>query len=132
MNKRKLLLNISILLTITVIVIISYTHPPSQSKIYLPCVFRTLSGYLCPICGSSRSLHSFVHGDIAEAFRCNFLLVLSIFYFSILFVLLSIQRVTGRPNVFKLTYKYGYYFSVIIILFGIFRNIPNRIIITEK
>jgi len=41
----------------------------------VPCPFHTITGLWCPICGSSRSLHSLLHGHVAAAFARNPLFV---------------------------------------------------------
>jgi len=40
-----------------------------------PCPFHELTGLWCPICGSSRALHSLFHGDLGAAFGRNPLLM---------------------------------------------------------
>ena len=40
-----------------------------------PCPFHELTGPWCPICGSSRALHSLLHGDAGAAFGHNPLLI---------------------------------------------------------
>ena len=45
--------------------------------LYIPCPFRSLTGYLCPGCGISHCLMSLLRGDIRAAFEANgFVLVL--------------------------------------------------------
>jgi hypothetical protein len=40
-----------------------------------PCPFHELTGLWCPVCGSSRALHSLFHGDPGAAFGRNPLLM---------------------------------------------------------
>lgn len=42
----------------------------------IPCVFKTVTGYPCPTCGSTRAVLDFFHLDIVSAFRWNPLVVL--------------------------------------------------------
>ncbi|MEP6697838.1 MAG: DUF2752 domain-containing protein [Pseudonocardiales bacterium] len=45
---------------------------PTRPGSGLPlCPLRTLTGIDCPICGSTRMLHSLLHGDVAGAARYN-------------------------------------------------------------
>jgi hypothetical protein len=44
------------------------------------CPFRSLTGLLCPGCGSQRGIHQLLHGHFAEAFKLNALLIPSILY----------------------------------------------------
>jgi hypothetical protein len=36
-----------------------------------PCVFRSLTGFPCPTCGTTRAATAFLHGDLATAFTAN-------------------------------------------------------------
>jgi len=40
-----------------------------------PCYFKVITGYDCPGCGGTRSVHCLMHGDVVEAFRFNPLFV---------------------------------------------------------
>jgi hypothetical protein len=37
----------------------------------IPCIFKTVTGYPCPTCGSTRMLLNLLHLDIAAAFHWN-------------------------------------------------------------
>jgi len=51
------------------------------AKVPFPkCPFRSLTGLLCPGCGSQRGLHQLLYGHAGEAFRLNALLIPSILY----------------------------------------------------
>lgn len=56
---------------------------------FLTCPFRSLSGLLCPGCGSQRALHDILHLRIQAAFDHNALLVLSV-------PLMFLQWLVGR------------------------------------
>lgn len=45
--------------------------PNAAGSPFLPCLFRTLTGYYCPGCGMTRALHATVHGDLARAWSMN-------------------------------------------------------------
>lgn len=44
---------------------------PSATGFFPPCLFRALTGWQCPGCGSARALHALLHGDVAAAWRAN-------------------------------------------------------------
>ncbi|BCS34274.1 membrane protein [Luteitalea sp. TBR-22] len=48
-----------------------YAVDPTQHRLTLPCPYLTLTGYACPGCGLTRSLHFLLHGDLARAFSFN-------------------------------------------------------------
>ncbi|HVJ39165.1 MAG TPA: DUF2752 domain-containing protein [Stenotrophomonas sp.] len=45
---------------------------------FLPCLFRTLTGFYCPGCGMTRALHALVHLDLVTALRMNPLLIVGL------------------------------------------------------
>lgn len=47
----------------------------------IPCVFKTVTGYPCPTCGSTRAVLDFFHLDIVSAFGWNPLVVLGGIFF---------------------------------------------------
>lgn len=47
-----------------------YTHDPSAGGAPR-CLFRFLTGYDCPGCGSQRALHALLHGRPADAWGYN-------------------------------------------------------------
>ncbi|MDE6277755.1 MAG: DUF2752 domain-containing protein [Muribaculaceae bacterium] len=49
---------------------IYYNHDPS-SPAAPKCIFRLLTGWDCPGCGSQRALHALLHGQPARAWSFN-------------------------------------------------------------
>lgn len=58
--------------------IILYAYNPSEGGVFPPCPFHVLTDLHCPGCGSLRAVHQLLHGEFANAFSLNPLLVLSI------------------------------------------------------
>lgn len=50
-------------------------NDPSQGGGFLPCPFRSLTGWWCPGCGLTRATHHLIRGDIAQALRFNLFVV---------------------------------------------------------
>ncbi|HNF72486.1 MAG TPA: DUF2752 domain-containing protein [Chitinophagaceae bacterium] len=48
-----------------------YHHHPSHYSFYPPCVFKWITGYECPGCGSTRALYELLHGNILRSFQYN-------------------------------------------------------------
>lgn len=60
-----------------------YTHDPAAGA-SPKCMFKLLTGWDCPGCGSQRALHAALHGDFAAAWGFNpfvfFALPAAVFY----------------------------------------------------
>jgi hypothetical protein len=88
---------------------------PATRLFLPPCPFHLLTGYYCPICGSTRALHQLAHGNVLQALRLNALLVFGL----LLGGLTSVYRVQGEVPGWCLRILIS-----VIVLFGIVRNIP--------
>jgi Protein of unknown function (DUF2752) len=44
---------------------------PATSPLFPPCIWRTVTGWLCPGCGSARAIHALMHGHIVVALYTN-------------------------------------------------------------
>jgi hypothetical protein len=90
---------------------------PARSTFYPGCMFRHLTGWLCPGCGGLRATHQLLHGNVGAAFRLNPLvvLVLPVFAFAAFW---SFWRPASRwPQICL------YATLVIAVAFGILRNL---------
>jgi hypothetical protein len=94
--------------------ILLYLFNPLTSGIFPPCPFHYLTGMHCPGCGSLRAVHKILHGDLAGALAMNPLLVLSLPLFPVAVFRRSWLYLSWLPLTFLL----------IILLFGVLRNIP--------
>ena len=72
-------------------------HDPYTSQILPPCPWLTLTGWQCPGCGSTRALYSLLHGDVAQAFVMNPLLLAS-YLSAMLLVAMTLAERTRRPT----------------------------------
>lgn len=89
----------------------------------IPCLFYEITGYYCPGCGITRLLFSFLKLDFYQAFRYNplifILIIITGIYWLVKFILKKFMNISIEiPN-----YVY-YILLVIVIIFGILRNIP--------
>jgi hypothetical protein len=50
-------------------------NDPSDGGVFLPCPFRTLTGWWCPGCGLTRATHHLFRGDLVQALRYNLFVV---------------------------------------------------------
>ena len=96
----------------------------SLTGMYIPCVFRTVTGYLCPGCGISHYFVHLFHLEFAEAYQSNqFIFILM--PFAVLYGAYKAYRYvkTGRVEYTKA--ETGVFIILIIcaIGFGIYRNL---------
>ena len=64
---------------------------PYEVGFFPPCPFRELTGLKCPGCGSQRALHYLLHFELGKAFKENSLMILSIPYLTLGFVIDALQ-----------------------------------------
>jgi hypothetical protein len=100
---------------------------PENNAYFPKCIFKSLTGFKCPGCGSQRAIHHILNFQIAEALRNNLLLVISIPYIITGFVFDLVKK-PGAKFIKWRKILFGsiaiYTILVIIILFWILRNIP--------
>ena len=101
-----------ILYIIGITLFIGYYCISKYTGFYIPCIFHELTGLYCPGCGITRMFFSIIRLDFYQAFRYNPL----VFILLILYLLFKIFKV-------KLPKNSIYILLIIVILYGIFRNI---------
>ncbi|MDE6133961.1 MAG: DUF2752 domain-containing protein [Muribaculaceae bacterium] len=99
-----------------------YRHDPSAEPAP-SCLFRTLTGFDCPGCGSQRALHALLHGRIAKAWSYNAFL-----FFAVPAAILYTVAQTWRHRMPRLYNKLNSplvisAFTLAIILWWVLRNI---------
>ena len=53
-----------------------FLFDPVQTKFMPQCLFHKFTGLQCIGCGSQRMIHALLHGNFADAFRANALIVI--------------------------------------------------------
>jgi hypothetical protein len=102
-----------------------FVFEPGRTGFFPVCIFRLLTGFTCPGCGSTRAMHQLLHGHVLAAFMLNPLFLMAIPF--LLFALLrySVVVMRGgvpRQNTLPAPYIYGLF--VVVVSFWIFRNTP--------
>lgn len=100
-----------------------FLNPVDKSNFFLPCFFYEITGYKCPGCGTQRAFHEVLHFNLAVAFRQNALFVLSIPYVLVATFFNFKKEKYPKMNEFLLGNKTLLALLVIVILFGVFRNL---------
>lgn len=102
-----------------------FIFEPGRSGFFPGCLFRALTGFACPGCGSTRGLHALLHGDVLTAFKFNPFMVLALPF--LLYVLVRHTNAVMRDqpiNRNRLDAKYIWMLFVGVLCFWIFRNTP--------
>lgn len=98
---------------------------PTTSGLFPQCPFHALTGLNCPGCGATRGMHQLLNGNFIEALHYNALLVL--FVPMIIYFLLNLVSVAVRGKTLgigKLPPAGIWTFAVVLLVFGILRNLP--------
>jgi Protein of unknown function (DUF2752) len=100
-----------------------FIFEPGKTGFFPICLFRALTGFTCPGCGSTRALHHLVHGHLLEAFELNPLLLIGLPFLLFALVRYSVYAVRGitpPKNILPASFIYTLFF--IIMSFWIIRN----------
>jgi hypothetical protein len=108
------------LLLITAAAVILFFCDPLQSSFYPQCMFRKTTGWSCPACGCLRASHQLLHGNVADAVQLNALFVILIPILG----WISIRQLSGRRSKLTSSKVFGWSLLVVVILFGVLRNLP--------
>jgi hypothetical protein len=100
-----------------------FIFEPGKSGFFPACPFRTLTGFTCPGCGSTRGLHRLLHGDVVAAFEFNPLMVVALPFLLYALARYTAAAVSGRPlQKHHLNSKYIWVLFAVIMSFWVFRN----------
>jgi hypothetical protein len=101
-------------------------NDPAEGGVFLPCPFRTLTGWWCPGCGLTRATHHLLHGHVVQALRLNafvvpVLIVLAVVWLA--WLAASTGRSIGRLLSIP-TWTYAVAIAALV-AFGVVRNLPG-------
>lgn len=114
------------ILVVIILVLVSYYYllnPYEQTYFFISCPFYKITGYQCPGCGSQRAFHEILHLHFWEAFKQNALFVMAIPYFLLAFYTSFDKEKHQKLRSYLLGSKTLLFLLIIIILFGIIRNL---------
>lgn len=100
-----------------------FLFDPLSSPFMPQCAFRHFTGLSCPGCGSQRVVHHLLHGEVAEAFHANALLVI-ILPLLIFMLWLETQR-KRRQDLYRRFYSLPMIigWAMVLIGWGVARNV---------
>ena len=102
-----------------------FLFEPGKTGLFPVCLFRFLTGYQCPGCGSTRAMHQLLHGHVLAAFELNpfFLVAIPFLMYALIRYSVIVMR-GGVPAHNRLPPQYIYALFFIVLSFWIFRNTP--------
>ncbi len=99
---------------------------PRGTPHFIVCIFKNLTGYPCPACGTTRGLKFFFHLMPCEAFMMNPIAVLVGTAMVVVLIWSIRDLVVGQPSMFNVARKkIPWYLIVLIVIFLIFNEIWN-------
>jgi len=123
LRKRRVLA--AVLLLGTAAIILLRVFDPATSGIFPPCPIRYLTGLYCPGCGSLRAMHALLHGELAQAWAMNPLMIVMLPFvtYGLVSAALLELRGNGLPEI-MLPAKWIRAFCVLVVLYAVARNLP--------
>ncbi|MBC8031970.1 MAG: DUF2752 domain-containing protein [Pyrinomonadaceae bacterium] len=102
-----------------------FIFEPGRSGFFPICLFREMTGFACPGCGSTRGMHALLHGDVLTAFKFNPFMMLALPFLIYVLVRHTNAVMRDQPiNRNRLDAKYIWMMFVAILGFWILRNTP--------
>ena len=104
--------------------LVLFVFNPAEHRFYPFCMFYRSTGLLCPGCGGLRSAHQLLHGHVMAAFRFNALFVLTLplaGWFGMQWVT---AKMSNRPFQLKIQPALCWTGMVVLVVFGVLRNLP--------
>ena len=97
----------------------------TKAAFFPVCPLYSLTGFACPGCGLTRGFHALLHGDVVTALDYNALLPLFALLIGFAFVSMTYFAFRGRRVPVNLLHPNGLWvFFVLLIAFGVLRNLP--------
>lgn len=130
MFHKKIVKWILALTVISVLAIIYKTYNPDGNVYFPKCLFRELTGYKCPGCGSQRAVHYLLNLDLMNALKENALLVLAIPYLLLGFMFDAVAKPSQKMLKWRRILfgrKAIFIILTMIIAFWILRNLSGSI-----
>jgi hypothetical protein len=124
MRKRRIYLWIGVISAL--LLLAAYYYHVTPDKDFMPqCIFKRLTGWQCPGCGSQRMAHALLHGNVAEALRYNYFMPIFLILLALTAWMDTICR--KNPALFRKLYKLNIPLVIIILTatWTVVRNILN-------
>ncbi len=99
--------------------LIAYFFVDKYTGLAIQCPIHFVTGLYCPGCGLTRMLFAIIKLDFYQAFRFNPL----VFILLVIYIIYFIIKYIFKANI-KIPNRVSYSLIVVLIIYGIIRNIP--------
>ena len=124
-NKIQIVLTLIIVIVLILMLSLYYFVDPTSSKLFLKCLFFSISNFYCPGCGTQRAIHSFLKGDMIQGIRHNYMFILVFLVISYQATIFILDKLYSKKHLNLLhKSKTTNTIFILVILFWILRNIP--------
>ena len=122
---KKKLMKVIIRDVLLLLILIGYYFFNKYTGIYIPCIFREITGYKCPGCGITHLIFALLKLDFREAFISNPLVFIYLPFIIMYFAYFDYLYIYDKED--KIIKKIPNYVWIILIiitlLYGILRNV---------
>lgn len=98
---------------------------PNHGGFFLPCPLYQLTGLYCPLCGLTRATHDLASADVAGAMARNPLVIPILLLAVGLWSSWLVARWRGRPQEWRPPSWLPRVLAVVLVVFGLARNVPG-------
>lgn len=106
--------------------LIVFFFNPTKTPLFPQCIFRKITGWYCPGCGSGRGFYQLIRGNFRKAWHLNPALILGLFLLSLMFLA---ELFSSRSRFFFILnrffhssiYAYSLFFAILV--WWVVRNI---------
>ena len=118
----------SLVLVFAGVVLVLYCYNPSTSSFYPLCLFHSVTGLHCAGCGGLRAAHALLHGNVAESFAYNPLLIMVAPCFLVVALGIKCHRIlpffASKPEMYNRIRCFTPVVVITVIGYTILRNLP--------
>jgi len=124
-TKKRLIFVIAVFLILLLLLFI-YIYLFENFKIAIPCVFHEITNLFCPGCGATRVIIALINFDFAVAIKQNIVLTFLFPLLAIYFLDKIVAWILRKKPKFAddIPNFVWYIFAIVLLLFGILRNLP--------
>ncbi len=115
--------NICLTIVGLLIILFYYFYNPTDIKWLPPCIFHSITGFICPGCGGQRAFHELLHGNITKAFHNN-LLIFVVMPMILLKITNELKGKVREIGTGTNICSQSIFLLLLIVVFTILRNIP--------